>query len=161
MGIDEMSELAESIESRVKAIAERVAAYEGLEIVEVSWMSSGKGSLRIFVDKEGGVGINDCVSVSRQVSTILDAEDVVPGAAYQLEVSSPGLDRKLTRPADYERFAGKKVKVKLRAPKDGRHQYTGVLSHPQEDRFSVELDIDEVVELRYDEVRTTRLVIEI
>ena len=77
MGIDEMSELAESIESRVKAIAERVAAYEGLEIVEVSWMSSGKGSLRIFVDKEGGVGIDDCVSVSRQVSTILDAEDVV------------------------------------------------------------------------------------
>ena len=63
-----MSELAESIESRVKAIAERVAAYEGLEIVEVSWMSSGKGSLRIFVDKEGGVGIDDCVKVSRQVS---------------------------------------------------------------------------------------------
>jgi ribosome maturation factor RimP len=156
-----MSEPTDNVEQRVRAIAERVAAYSGLEVVEVSWMSSGRGSLQVFVDKEGGVGIDDCVSVSRQMSTILDAEDVVPGAAYQLEVSSPGLDRKLVRPADYERFAGKKIKVKLRAPKEGRHQYTGVLCHPKEDRFSVELDLDEVVELRYDEVRTTRLVIEI
>lgn len=156
-----MSESTDNLESRVKAIAERVAAYSGLEVVDVSWMSTGKGSLQVFVDKEGGVGIDDCVSVSRQMSTILDAEDVVPGAAYQLEVSSPGLDRKLVRPADYERFVGKKIKVKLRAPKEGRHQYTGVLSNPKEDRFSVELDLDEVVELRYDEVRTTRLVVEL
>jgi ribosome maturation factor RimP len=149
------------IENRVKAIAERVAQYEGLEVVEVEWRGSGRGLLRIFVDKQGGVLLDDCAAVSRQVSTILDAEDVVPGGAYQLEVSSPGLDRKLIKPSDYQRFAGSKVKVKLKVPLDGRQQFTGVLSDPAEDGFAVELTPNETVRLKFADVQQTRLVVEI
>ena len=156
-----MSEQAETIEARVKAIAERVAQYEGLEVVEVEWRGSGRGLLRIFVDKPGGVLLDDCAEVSRQVSTILDAEDVVPGGAYQLEVSSPGLDRKLLKLADYQRFAGSRVKVKLKAPLDGRQQFTGVLSDPAEDGFELELTPAETVRLKFADVQQTRLVVEI
>jgi ribosome maturation factor RimP len=156
-----MSAQSEGIEARVKAIAERVAQYEGLEVVEVEWRGSGRGVLRIFVDKPGGVLLDDCAEVSRQVSTILDAEDVVPGGAYHLEVSSPGLDRKLLKLADYQRFAGNKVKVKLKAPLDGRQQFTGVLSNPQEDGFDLELTPAETVRLKFADVQQTRLVVEI
>ena len=152
---------SKDIESRVKAIAERVAQYEGLEVVEVEWRGSGRGLLRIFVDKQGGVLLDDCAAVSRQVSTILDGEDVVPGGAYQLEVSSPGLDRKLLKPADYQRFAGGKVKVKLKAPLDGRQQLTGVLSDSTEEDFAVELTTHETVRLKFADVQQTRLVVEI
>ncbi len=156
-----MSAQSESIEARVKAIAERVAQYEGLEVVEVEWRGSGRGVLRIFVDKPGGVLLDDCAEVSRQVSTILDAEDVVPGGAYHLEVSSPGLDRKLLKPADYQRFAGRRVKVKLKAPLDGRQQFTGVLGDPTEDGFALELTPAETVRLQFADVQQTRLVVEI
>ena len=156
-----MSELSRDLESRVKAIAERVAQYEGLEVVEVEWKGSGRGLLRIFVDKPGGVLLDDCAAVSRQVSTILDAEDVVPGGAYQLEVSSPGLDRKLLKLSDYQRFAGCKGKVKLKAPLDGRQQFTGVLSDPAEDGFALEITPAETVRLRFEDVQQTRLVVEI
>lgn len=156
-----MSEQSEGIETRVKAIAERVAQYEGLEVVEVEWRGSGRGLLRIFVDKPGGVLLDDCAEVSRQVSTILDAEDVVPGGAYQLEVSSPGLDRKLLKLADYQRFAGCRIKVKLKAPLDGRQQFTGVLSNPAEDGFELELTPAETVRLKFADVQQTRLVVEI
>jgi ribosome maturation factor RimP len=91
----------------------------------------------------------------------LDAEDVVPGGAYQLEVSSPGLDRKLIKPADYQRFVGSKVKVKLKNPLDGRQQFTGVLSDPAEDGFAVELTPAETVRLKFADVQQTRLVVEI
>jgi ribosome maturation factor RimP len=156
-----MSEQSQTIEGRVKAIAERVAQYEGLEVVEVEWKGSGRGLLRIFVDKPDGVLLDDCAAVSRQVSTILDAEDVVPGGAYQLEVSSPGLDRKLLKLSDYQRFAGHRVKVKLKAPLDGRQQFTGVLSDPAEDGFVLELTPAETVRLKFDDVQQTRLVVEI
>ena len=83
---------------RVQQIAERVAASSGLELVEVEFRGGGKSRLlRIFIDKPGGVTHEDCANLSREVSTILDVEDVVPGS-YLLEVSSPGLDRKLSRP---------------------------------------------------------------
>src|ERR1700720_2834366 len=92
---------------RVREIAERVAASSGLEVVEVELRGGGKARmLRIVIDKPSGVTNKDCANLSRDVGPILDVEDVVPGSSYTLEVSSPGLDRKLTRPADYERFAG-------------------------------------------------------
>src|SRR6476661_10765590 len=92
---------------RVQQIAERVAASSGLELVEVEFRGGGKSRmLRITLDKPGGVTHEDCANLSREVSTILDVEDAVPGGSYVLEVSSPGLDRKLVRPADFERFQG-------------------------------------------------------
>src|SRR5882762_3862226 len=96
---------------RVREIAERVAASAGLEIVEVELRGGGKARmLRIFIDKPGGVTHEDCAKLSREVGTILDVEDAVPGA-YVLEVSSPGLDRKLSRAADFERFVGSRIKL--------------------------------------------------
>ena len=87
---------------------------QGLEVVEVELRGGGKARmLRIFIDKPSGVTHEDCANVSREVGTILDVEDAMPGGPYTLEVSSPGLDRKLLRAADYERF-GSRVKLMTR-----------------------------------------------
>ena len=84
----------------------------GMELVDIEFVKAGRDSvLRLFIDKEGGITLDDCADVSRELSAILDVEDIIPGH-YSLEVSSPGLDRPLKTPADYERFAGRLVKVR-------------------------------------------------
>ena len=99
----------------IREIAERVAASSGLEVVEVELRGGGKAACCASSSTSRvGVTHEDCVSLSREVSTILDVEDAVPGS-YLLEVSSPGLDRKLSRPADFERFTGSRVKLTTRA----------------------------------------------
>src|SRR6185369_13232850 len=96
---------------RVRAIVERVAASSGLEVLETELRGGGKSRmLRIVIDRPDGVTHEDCATISREVGTILDVDDAVPGGSYLLEVSSPGLDRKLVRAADYERFVGSRVK---------------------------------------------------
>src|ERR1700693_5422494 len=113
---------------RVREIAERVSLSSGLEVVEVELRGGGKARmLRIVIDKPAGVTHEDCVSVSREVSTILDVEDAVSGGSFLLEVSSPGLDRELFRPADYERFTGSLVKLMTRQPVDGNRHFEGRL----------------------------------
>lgn len=125
----------------VRGIVERVAASRGLEVVEVDFRGGGKARmLRVFIDKPGGVTHEDCANVSHEVGTILDVEDAVPGGSYLLEVSSPGLDRKLVRPADYERFAGSLVKVTTREPVDGNRHFQGRLESFQEGRLTLDLD---------------------
>lgn len=105
-----------AVAAKVGEIAERVAQPEGIEIVEVDLKGGGRHQvLLIVIDKPGGVTHGDCEFVSQQVGTILDVEDVIPGT-YHLEVSSPGVERKLLRWNDWERFAGEKVKVVLREP---------------------------------------------
>src|SRR5271169_5138844 len=112
---------------RVRQIAERVAASSGLEVVEVELRGGGKARmLRIVIDKPVGVTHEDCANLSREVATILDVEDAVPGS-YTLEVSSPGLDRKLVRPADFERFTGSRVRVTTRDPVNGTRHFDGRL----------------------------------
>ena len=125
----------------VQEIAERVAASSGLEVVEVEFRGGGKSRmLRVFIDKPGGVTHEDCANFSREVSTILDVEDIVPGGSYVLEVSSPGLDRKLLRAADYERFTGSKVKLMTREPVQGNRHFEGRLTCFQQGRLTLELD---------------------
>ncbi len=115
---------------QIHAIVERVAASSGLEAVEIELRGGGKSRmLRIFIDKPGGVTHEDCASVSREVSTIFDVEDALPGGAYTLEVSSPGLDRKLFRAADFERFQGSRVKLTTREPVNGNRHFEGRLEH--------------------------------
>src|SRR5215470_5108839 len=98
---------------KIRAIVGRVAATYGVEPIEVDLRGGGKSRmLRITIDKPEGVTHEDCANLSREVSTILDVEDAVPGGSYTLEVSSPGLDRPLFRVADYERFTGSLLKLK-------------------------------------------------
>jgi ribosome maturation factor RimP len=141
----------------VRAIAERVAASLGLEVVELELRGGGKSRmLRIFIDRPvvvaqepvglahqkeepEGVTHEDCANLSREVSTILDVEDAVPGGSYVLEVSSPGLDRKLFRPADFERFQGSRVKLTTKDPVNGNRHFEGRLEHFEGDRLTLDL----------------------
>jgi ribosome maturation factor RimP len=113
----------------VREIAERVTSSSGLELVELEFRGAGGKArmLRLFIDKPGGVTHADCEAVSREVGTILDVEDAVPGASYTLEVSSPGLDRKLVRPEDFARFVGSRVKLTTREPIEGNRFFEGRL----------------------------------
>jgi ribosome maturation factor RimP len=125
---------------RVREIAERVALSSGLEVVEVELRGGGKARmLRIVIDKPAGITHEDCANLSREMSTILDVEDVVGGSSYLLEVSSPGLDRKLLRAADYERFAGSRVKLTTRNPVEGNRHFEGRLESFQNGRLTLDL----------------------
>lgn len=117
-----------AVVEKIQQIAERVASDVGLEIVEVQLLGGGNSRvLRIFIDKPEGVTHADCEYISQNVGTILDVEDVVPGSGYTLEVSSPGVERKLTRPREFERFVGQKVKVVLRQPVENQRHWVGDL----------------------------------
>src|SRR3984893_1451496 len=112
---------------KVREIAERVAASSGLEVVEVELRGGGKARmLRIVIDKLAGVTHEDCAHLSREVGTILDVEDAISGS-YTLEVSSPGLDRKLIRPADYERFTVSRIKLTTQQPVNVNRHFEGRL----------------------------------
>ncbi len=101
---------------RIREAAERVARSEGMEVVDVEWKVGKQRFLRVYIDKPEGISHHDCELVSEQLSVILDVEDLVPGPRYILEVSSPGLDRKLTRPADFERFVGRLARISTTEP---------------------------------------------
>ena len=114
--------------SKIEEIARRVGQSEGIEIVEVELKGGGNNQLlRIIIDKPEGVTHGDCELISLQVGTILDVEDIVPGR-YTLEVSSPGVERKLSKAGDYERFQGKKAKIVLRDPIDNQRYWEGTLA---------------------------------
>ena len=121
--------MRQAVVSRIEEIAERVAQSEGIEVVEVELKGGGQHRfVRISIDKPDGVTHGDCESISQQVGTILDVEDIIPGGSYTLEVSSPGVERKLLTPKDYERFQGKKAKVVLQEPLEGQRTWEGTLA---------------------------------
>jgi ribosome maturation factor RimP len=125
---------------KVREIAQRVADSSGLELVEVDLRGGGKArTLRIFIDKPGGVTHDDCSNFSREVGTIFDVEEAVPGGTYTLEVSSPGLDRKLLKSSDYERFTGSLVKLTTRDPVAGNRHFEGRLKSFSNGRLELEL----------------------
>jgi ribosome maturation factor RimP len=140
----------EPIAELARRLLEPVLERDGYELVAVEWgRTAGRWTLRLFVDREGGFGIEDCQAVSHLVDPILDAADLVE-PAYDLEVSSPGLERPLHRPADFDRFAGRRVKVKAFGPvagtspgSPGRKHWTGVLKGFKDG--AVELDVDGVL----------------
>ena len=112
----------------------------GYELSDLELKLGGRdGLVRIFIDKHDGIDVEDCEAVSRQVSAILDVEDPLPGN-YTLEVSSPGLDRTLTKPAHFQRFMGENVRVKLRFPLDGRRNFRGALKAADDENIEVEVD---------------------
>lgn len=118
-----MNGLAEVVQEQIQRIVES----EGLELVHIDYRRQGSGFLlRIDIDKEGGVTVEDCQLVSQQVSTWLDVEDPIPGE-FELQVSSPGLDRKFYRVSDYEKFTGRLVRVKTSKAIRGLHVIVGRL----------------------------------
>lgn len=117
-----------------------MAQSSGLEVVDIELLGGGKARmLRIFIDKPDGVTHEDCSSFSREAGTIFDVEEAVPGASYLLEVSSPGLDRKLSKPADYQRFTGSLMKLMTRDPVNGNRYFEGRLKAFHDGRLSLEL----------------------
>jgi len=129
----------------------------GYELTDLELKLAGRDSLvRVFIDKPEGVGLEDCETVSRQVSAVLDVEDPVPGH-YVLEVSSPGLDRKLTKPAHYRRYVGDDIRVQLRFPIEGRRKFRGRLTAASEETIQIDVD-GQLHELPIATIDTARLV---
>jgi ribosome maturation factor RimP len=112
----------------------------GYELMDLeAQLSGGSGVLRIFIDKSEGIGVEDCEKVSLAVSALLDVEDPVPGQ-YDLEVSSPGLDRKLTKIEHFQRFESETIKVQMRFPIEGRRRFRGTLVSSDKENIVVEVD---------------------
>src|SRR5947207_13113073 len=125
---------------QVRDIVERVASSQGLEVVEIEMRGGGKSRmLRIFIDKLDGVTHEDCANLSREVGTILDVEEAIPGGSYLLEVSSPGLDGKRFKGAEFERFQGSRVKLTTREPVNGNRHFEGRLEHFASGRLTLDL----------------------
>jgi ribosome maturation factor RimP len=133
---------------RVREIADRVAASSGLEVLDIEFLGGGNARmLRVFLDKPAagndplaGVTHEDCANFSREFGTILDVEDVMPGS-YTLEVSSPGLDRKLVKAADFSRFTGSRLKLTTRQPVNNNRHFEGRLERFQEGRLTLDLSV--------------------
>ncbi len=110
--------------AKLSEITEKVAAQSGFEVVDVR--VDGAGRISVFVDKPGGVNIEECADLSREMCVLIDIEEVM-FSSYTLEVSSPGPERPLTKPSDYDRFDGKRAKVRTKDPVDGRKVFTGLI----------------------------------
>jgi len=119
--------VAGRIEAEVEKIVEELLENTALELVAVDYVKERDWYLRVFIDKEGGVDLDDCQDLSRKLEELLDAQDIIK-TSYILEVSSPGLDRELKKPRDFQREMGKDIDVSLFAPLDGKKVVTGPLS---------------------------------
>lgn len=148
----------EKIVSRVRDLAESVSTAEGLELVFVEFLrESGGRTLRIFIDKPDGVGLDDCVAVSRQLGDLLDAAVDITGT-YNLEVSSPGPKRPLGRRSDMERFKGHLATIKTRRPVDGQRNFKGTIGGIREDQVLL-ISGDRTVALDIPNIARARLII--
>jgi ribosome maturation factor RimP len=123
---------------------EPVVSGMGYELIEIEHFPNPKhGVLRLYIDKEDGVNVEDCSSVSRQISALIDVEDPVSGQ-FNLEISSPGLDRPLRRVKDFQRFTGSLVKIKTVVPMDGQRNFKGRLLKADEEVLVIETDTEEI-----------------
>jgi ribosome maturation factor RimP len=114
------------LDPRVYHVIEKVAEREGIELVHAEMAGDRRPTLKVLIDKPGGVTLDDCATISRKLGLTLDVEDLIP-YRYLLEVASPGLDRGLYKESDYERFAGLPAHIRLDAPVDGQRTFHGTL----------------------------------
>jgi ribosome maturation factor RimP len=132
-----MEKIYKEIELQLEELAAGLVASEGMELVDLEYRGGGhRGIVRLFIDKEGGVTIDDCAHISRQLGDFLDVKDIIP-QAYVLEVSSPGLNRRLRKKQDFSRFAGHKVRLRLATPLEGRRKIVGNLEGVQDEEVIV------------------------
>lgn len=161
---------------KIRAAAERVARSEGLEVFDVEWKVGKQRFLRVTLDRppqpgmpvdEGaggnsGISHSDCERVSQQLSVILDVEELIPGPAYILEVSSPGLDRALKKAGDYERFRGRLAKISTMEPVENEKFFEGRLAGVADGKVRMELKgkVPRTVEVPLEKIRKANLVVE-
>jgi|SRR5271170_1587802 len=157
---------------RIREAADRVARSLGLEIFDVEWKVGKQRFLRVYVDRlpdaanpghlgnGAGVSHSDCQAVSEQLSVILDVEDLVPGPSYTLEISSPGLDRKLIKPGDYERFVGRLANIWLNEPVENQKYFQGRLAGYADGVVKLTVR-DREVTVPYAGIRKANLVVEL
>jgi len=155
-GARRIEALTGNLRERLIALIEPVIGRLGYELVELE-LGAGRarGVLRLFIDRDGGVGLDDCARISREVSALLDLEDPIP-TAYTLEVSSPGFDRVLRTQAHFGRFVGSRVFVELKEPRAGRRRYTGKLLRVDEAGIALEVDREQVA-VAFAEIGKARL----
>ncbi|MEM7007606.1 MAG: ribosome maturation factor RimP [Thermodesulfobacteriota bacterium] len=128
----------QNIISNIKELLEPILYEKNLELFDIEFKGqSRKGVLRIFIDKEGGVNIDDCAQISRELGALLDVHEVIPGS-YTLEISSPGLTRPLRKPSDYIRFKGKTIKLKTNEEISDKNVFTGKILDFVDEVLSIE-----------------------
>jgi ribosome maturation factor RimP len=131
---------ARTVTQEVTDLVAPILEEMGYELVDVAWvMKSGRWVLQLFIDKEGGVTIDDCAAVSGEIGDLIDVRDIIPHG-YVLEVSSPGLDRPLKKLKDFRGAIGRKVKIRTARPKEGRRNFTGRLERVEEDVITLLVD---------------------
>jgi len=145
---------------KIREAAQRVAGATGLDVLDVEWKVGRQRFLRIVLDKPGGVSHGDCERVSHELGVILDVEELIPGSGYVLEVSSPGLDRKLVQPAEFARFTGRRAKISLSQPVEDRNFFEGRLAGFAVGMVQLEVD-GRVLALPFDWIRKAQLVVEL
>ncbi|HIY04638.1 MAG TPA: ribosome maturation factor RimP [Candidatus Anaerotignum merdipullorum] len=146
-------------EEKVMPLLEPIVAEKKLELVDLEFVKEGANwYLRVYIDKEGGVSIDDCEAVSRELEAKLDTEDPIE-QAYILEVSSPGIDRPLKKEADFEKFSGDIIDIKLYKALDGKKQYQGKLLGLQDGCISIEEEDGTIRAFAQKEVADVRLAV--
>jgi ribosome maturation factor RimP len=143
---------------RLTELGEQAAAGTAIEIAEVELRGAGKARLlRVYIDKPGGVTHGDCELISERMGRLLDQRDAVPGESYTLEVSSPGVERKLSKPRDFERVVGQKIRFSVRDPIEGQTHFEGKLAGFAAQMLEVELSPGRRVEVPLDRVQKAKL----
>jgi ribosome maturation factor RimP len=145
---------------RVRGLVREVVEGQGYELVDVEFKGAGKSSiLRIFIDKPAGISHRDCELVSEQVGTVLDVEDLIP-FSYTLEVSSPGLDRKLAKESDYTRFEGKLARIQTRIPLNQQRVFRGRLQGLYGGKVRLQLPKGDLLDIPLEVIQEARLEID-
>ena len=145
------------LRDRLQELLEPVIEDLGYELVLLEFApQTGSALLRLFIDSEEGVTLDDCATVSREVAGVLDVSDPIT-SAYQLEVSSPGLDRPLTKPQHFLRFMGEDARIQLLVPRNGRKRFSGRIDAATDNSVTLFTDLG-VVELEYSTIERARLI---
>ncbi|MBV9764401.1 MAG: ribosome maturation factor RimP [Acidobacteriaceae bacterium] len=139
-------------------MSEQIAMGTGIEIAEVQLRGAGPARLlRVYIDKPGGVTHGDCELISERLGRRLDEEDAIPGERYTLEVSSPGLERNLSKPRDFQRVVGQKIRLTVREPVEGQTRLEGKLSQFADGTLAVEIAPGHLVHVPLQQVQKANL----
>jgi ribosome maturation factor RimP len=143
---------------RVHELAVRACGREGIEVWDVEVLGSGRSRVvRVYIDKPSGVTHADCELVSQQLGALLDVEDVIPGPSYQLEVSSPGVERKLRKLEDFQRFAGEKARIALKEPLDNQRRFEGTIQGVEGDEIVFAASTGKSIRVRMEKIDKANL----